>query len=481
MLYRHTFIYFLSFGFPAFIAFISLAYFTRILTPDEFGYYSILLVIINFINSVLFQWIRLSLLRYRETYQSKDKDRELFSTLFFAFSLVMCVSVMLGLMANWILSDMRLTYSILFLVLVVSWLKAWHELNITLFRAEFSTVKYGIFSFVQALLAFLIGALFVVLFDSGGIGLIVGLGISLAITVIYPTYKKWIGTVKYSEVKLDSLKQFANFGIPLTFTFAMAFIINSSDKLFISWLLNHHSTGIYAAAYDFTDKSLLTIMSVVNLAAYPILIKVFERDGKHAAAVQMSNNATLILLVSFPAMIGLIALSDRIANVFFGEEFAVGIAAIIPLIALSAFLKGIKLYYVDLAFQLANQTKIQIAPVVVGALLNVVFNYILIPQYGLNGAAIATILSYLIALLIGVMIGRRFISYRFPWADSFKIMIAAAIMTVVLKMTAGEVDNALNLSFSIVIGMIAYAITIAFLFYKRTVSTYESVRKKFNI
>src|SRR5690348_6455620 len=60
----HTAIYLLARGLPGLIAFLSIPLFSRLLDPTEYGRYALVIATVNLLNALLFQWLRLSLVRY---------------------------------------------------------------------------------------------------------------------------------------------------------------------------------------------------------------------------------------------------------------------------------------------------------------------------------------------------------------------------------------------------------------------------------
>ena len=64
MLLKHSVYYMLARGLPGVASFAALALYTRLLEPDEYGRYALVITGVGFFNVVFFQWIRLSLLRF---------------------------------------------------------------------------------------------------------------------------------------------------------------------------------------------------------------------------------------------------------------------------------------------------------------------------------------------------------------------------------------------------------------------------------
>ena len=81
-------------------------------------------------------------------------------------------------------------------------------------------------------------------------------------------------------------------------------------------------------------------------------------------------------------------------------------------------------------------TKVLMVLVVVAALLNVVLNVLLVPALGIVGAAVATLISYIVLVTGGFIYSRRLLRVSIPWLALVKFTVLATIMYVaVLQVT----------------------------------------------
>src|SRR5271170_3528243 len=75
---KHTAIYLLARGLPGVIAFLAIPIFSRLLDPAAYGKYALVFATVALLNAILFQWLRLSLVRYLPAY--RDNPARLKST-----------------------------------------------------------------------------------------------------------------------------------------------------------------------------------------------------------------------------------------------------------------------------------------------------------------------------------------------------------------------------------------------------------------
>jgi O-antigen/teichoic acid export membrane protein len=144
--------------------------------------------------------------------------------------------------------------------------------------------------------------------------------------------------------------------------------------------------------------------------------------------------------------------------VLLGEAFQRVAGQLMPWIALSTFLRGVKAYYFDLAFQLGLRTDLQIWAVAVAAVVNVGLNLWWIPTYGLFGAVYATVAAYALALVISVWLSGKTFSMPFPAWELSRIALATLCMAAVLWLVPG--GGWIKLGTMAVAGVVVYTVAV---------------------
>jgi O-antigen/teichoic acid export membrane protein len=418
----HTAIYFVARGLPGLVAFCAIPLFTRLLTPQEYGKYALVLVTVNLINALLFQWVRLSLVRYLPAY--RDDLPKFKSTLFStSFALVIALGIVSGLLCLlpigheyrafvgpcWVMLAAQAAFE-----LACEWargdLRPWHVMRLQITRSG-STLLLG-----MTLVWLGMGWLGPV---SGTIG-----GMVLALLVL--SRRDWSGI----RFRIDPaiFDRVAKYGIPLSLTVALAVVVAGSDRFLIAWYLDEARAGIYAVAVDFTTQTLTLLLMVINMAMFPLAVRALEHKGIEAARAQMRQNASLLLGIGIPCVVGFALLAPGIAHLFIGRQFRDAAAAIIPLIGLGAFLSGLKAYHFDAAFQFADRTLYQVWIILAAAILNFVFNVLAIPHWGINGSAIASVAAYVLSICLTAWIGRRSFPLPFPMDSLLIVLLSACAM-----------------------------------------------------
>ena len=419
MLIKHVLLYLLGRLVPGAASLLAVALYTRLLTPGEYGHYALVMAAAGILNAVVFQWLILSLGRLLPAHEHQPQP--LLSTALTGFLILAFITSILGGLVAWLWPDESLRWFIV-LAVAMTWAQAWFDLNLKIINTRLAPIRYGVLNSVKALLAISLG---VGLFYRGWdvIGILIGLIMSALLSSLL-ALKHWNGfSVRHFDMKL--LKDFISYGAPLTLTFTLRFVVDASDRFFLGWIINAKAVGNYSAAYDITQQSLGMLMSVVHLAAFPLVLRALEEKGIVEARSQLKKNVLMLLAISLPATVGLVMLADDIAMLMLGTEFREDASLIITVVALAAFVSGIKSFYVDYSFQLGRKMKGQVWTVMWAALANVGLNLWWIPIYGVAGAAYATLGAFLVGFFFSCYLGRKVFPLPPLPKESYKILLAS--------------------------------------------------------
>src|SRR5690606_31593212 len=98
------------------------------------------------------------------------------------------------------------------------------------------------------------------------------------------------------------------YGLPLTLTFGLDFIVSSSDRLLLGALAGVAAVGAYSASYDLAQQGMAALMMTVNLGAFPMAVRALETGGPAALRAQLERHAVVLLGLALPAAAALAVL-----------------------------------------------------------------------------------------------------------------------------------------------------------------------------
>ncbi|MGQ9882078.1 MAG: lipopolysaccharide biosynthesis protein, partial [Armatimonadota bacterium] len=271
ILLRHTGIYLLARGVPGLVNFLAIAVYTRLLSPEEYGRYALVIAGAGFANVVLFQWLALALLRY---VPGHDTPLYLMATAKAIYRWLVLATAIGGLLLiPWVPQSWQLLFAG---GLVLLWAQAWFEINLQVLRAKLAPVAFGIASGLKAVLAIVTGVSLLKWYPVA-LAPIVGHIVGFLLGSAVPWRSLWQGVRVRDDRRIAV--QIMQYGVPLSATLALSYLLNSSDRFLIAYFIGDHAAGVYAAGYDLASQILLMLMLIINTAAFPLILTDLEQRG----------------------------------------------------------------------------------------------------------------------------------------------------------------------------------------------------------
>lgn len=253
------------------------------------------------------------------------------------------------------------------------------------------------------------------------------------------------------------------------------------DTLFIGAVVGSGAVAAYEAAWRVSLGVVVISQGTANVI-FPIISEL-EESGNHTAIKEHFSQALAIgFLVVPPAAVGAWSVGNQILSLVFDipSEYSVGIVLVILVFARGfdalndisgRFLMGL------------DKPKFIAVSVIVFLFMNVLLNYILVPSYGIFGAAIATSVAFASNALLNYMFLNRIIHVRFPWREFGIFTLSAGIMWFVLLQVQSMIPpfSIVNLIINISTGIFSFAlVTFLFLitFSQYSPQMLESIKKK---
>ena len=432
VLERQVVIYIPSLMIPGLVNLLALAFYTRILDTAAYGRYIIILSIVVTAKMVVFEWLRLGILRFFQAKQSIGDLNALISTSLYGFAIVCLIILIPWIICATFLPINNLLKKDLWFALPLLLIWTLFEQILQMNRAALNAKRYGILSTSKAIFGLFASMIFITIFRLSENGVFLGLVFGAFVSVLID-WPRWLSRFNFRLIRRDIGVELLRYGIPFTLTLGMGLVISLSDRFMLQHFIGSEAVGVYAASYDLVNQSVMMVFTLLNLAAYPIVLKALDKGGIDSARKQLQQYAVILIALALPISVGLALTAKPFAAVFLGEDFQQVGWQVMPWISVATFLMGAKAFYADLSFQIGLRTDLQIWPVAVAALLNVCLNLWWIPVYGVIGAAKATCFSYLLALVLSLSIGWRVFKLPYPFSTIWRILLATLVMTVGLK------------------------------------------------
>jgi O-antigen/teichoic acid export membrane protein len=422
---KHSVIYGLGVAIGQLVGFFLIPVYTRYLTPADYGRLEIFQTTLSILGIIFVMGLTTALFRSYFNYDDEEKRKTVVGTafLFLTGTSLVLLLILMALASDFSTlffgsADYTFYFRVIFLTLFFN---VGIVIAFSVFRAREESKKYAIFAVIQFLVTAVLSILFVVVLDKGVLGILEG-GLIAAFLLYFILLRNTIKNAK-PGLSIAELKEMLSFGLPLVPASLAAWIMTMADRYFLQFLSTSQELGLYSLGYKFGMIVQALIVGPFTLAWAPFLFSVAKE--KNARDIY-SSVLTYFALVAMAVALVLSVLSKEILEVVAAPAFY-GAYKVIPLIALSYALYGCY-FIVAVGINLENKTKYLAFIVGAGAAVNLGLNYLLIPSYGMMGAAVATVISNLLLPIGSYLVSKRYYPIKYEWGRVGKIFLAAGLV-----------------------------------------------------
>ncbi|MBN1694609.1 lipopolysaccharide biosynthesis protein [candidate division WOR-3 bacterium] len=445
---------------PALIGLVTIPIVAHFFTPEDYGQYILVKITIS-VLLIIIGWLSMAILRFYPEYEKNNRIEEFYSTvvklLFLSvFIVVFLFYVVLSLLKKSIDSSL---YSLMLIGLSIFVFNAVFDVLLNFLRIRREVNAYNVFRVWESVASLGLGVFLVFFIGMDVEGLLWGMLISLFFALPF----LWKSAVKYFAMssgfsKKLSLEMFT-YGVPLMVGNLAAWVLSLSDRYILNIFYTSREVGIYSLSYAVSEKSILFLSSLFLLASRPLGMRIWENEREDVAKEYITNITRFYLILSIPMVVGLSVLGELIINVVGSPEYYEGYR-IISFVAVSGLLLGLQQeFQVPLIFK--KKTNLIMLSILISGLLNIVLNFIFIPEYGYFAAAVSTLVSYVVLLVSVIVFSRNFLIWKFPFKTLLRVLVCSAIMGFFIYLINNFLESSLfSLTILVILGVIIYAISI---------------------
>ena len=201
------------------------------------------------------------------------------------------------------------------------------------------------------------------------------------------------------------------------------------DITMLDIMKSNEVVGYYANSQRIVNL-VVTVLIAATAVYMPRLSYLFEENKLEFNRI-LKNGFELILTVSIPAWIGLIAISQPLVISFLGNDFFKATVTV----SILSFMIPLKCVGDLICYQVmmcAQQEVLLMKSYFITMVVNLVNNLFLIPRFGAEGAAVASVISEILAFLFVFWFSRKYICIRLEKGVIFKTVLCTGIMACVI-------------------------------------------------
>ncbi|HEY8108890.1 MAG TPA: flippase [Patescibacteria group bacterium] len=196
------------------------------------------------------------------------------------------------------------------------------------------------------------------------------------------------------------------------------------DIFLLSLMRSTAEVGVYGVIFKVYEL-VMALPGFFNNSVFPVLVRRLKSGTANAEAMVQKVFDALVAGGAGVAAGGIV-LAPQIMQVIGGSEFVSGADAL--QIILVAILLSFAIFTFSTLFVAMGHQSMVLRVAGVGLVLNVILNLLLIPKYGINGSAVATVASEVVVFTAYYVLARRSLSVRVSLRTVPRIFLAAAIM-----------------------------------------------------
>lgn len=219
------------------------------------------------------------------------------------------------------------------------------------------------------------------------------------------------------------------FGLPLVPTGWLVWMLNVSDRFFLSHYRGLADVGVYAVAYNLGLMLMQVFFNPVWLTYPPAAVELHVTGRPEELRTLTRYSLKYGLLLMLPATAAFSILARPILVTFSTAAFARG-AFVIPLVAVGYLFSMLAAFPVT-GLELAKRTRTVLWINVAAAAANVTVNVVFVPVFGMAACAVATLLAFALQFSLAVALGSRYVRLEMTREDAWRIAAVTSSVAIV--------------------------------------------------
>ncbi len=406
-----------SFG-AKFLSFILMRLYTGCMTTDGYSTADLLYQTVNVLYPVLTFSMADAVIRFG---MDKGYNQKQVYTVAVASTLIgLAFFALISPVFN--LFDMYKDYG--FLLYVYCYFSCFRQIASNFVRAKGYVKLFAADGILSTLVIVICNIIFLVALDMGVTGYVLSIIISDAVSIIVLTLLA--GLNKYLDISYFSknlFKEMLKYSAPLIPTYVLWWITSASDRWFVISLCGDETNGIYSAAYKI--PSLLMMFTTLFYQAWQMsaienrndsgLAKFYTKIYGAYSSLLMIAAAGIIMLVK--PLTYLLVDNDPSKNFTFAYHYT-------PILVIAMVFQCL-CQFTSSVYNVKKKSMNSLLTSLIAAAVNIILNFILIPDYGAYGAAIATAAAYAACFAIRIFDVRNLIPFK---VSHFRIIVNTIVI-----------------------------------------------------
>jgi len=295
-------------------------------------------------------------------------------------------------------------------------------------------VPFSLLLFLQISLPFLFALLLVGIFglSTMGVALAYTAGLGAVVLFAFGTFLKKHSSVLKAKIRISKplLKKLLMFALPVLLSGVAGAIIGYMSTLMIAIFRTSSEVGFYQVAYP-AANSLLYFPRAMGVVLFPMISELWARRKHELIGGAMHTLIKFSFIFIAPAALIIIAFPGVVISLLFGSEYLAASLAL-QILALMAIVQTLYTISNRMILGIGKPAVITVVMVIM-ACFAFTLNLILIPPYGIEGAAVATFLSMLVGLSLSLYFARKYVKFTIPSSPLIKTLVGGLLTLLMVS------------------------------------------------
>ena len=430
---------------------------TKTLPIEEYGLWVQIIVTIGLILPFANMGLSPAIVRFLAAEKDKKKIQEGFYSiavfiLFTSLVASLLIFIFSEPLASGFFENRTDIIKILSLIIPIECLNV---LFLNVFRTFQQIKRYSFFNILHTYVMVVLVA-YCLLSGSGIFGALISFLIARTIVFLL------MGSLIISEIgvkipNFSHLNEYLHFSVPTVPVAISSWVIRSSDRYIIAYVLGIAFVGYYSPGYMLGSMIHMYTLPLVILLV-PVISKLYDEGKEEDVKIYLEYSLKYFLMLAIPSAFGLSILSKQILILLSTPEIASYGYLIVPFTAVSMILFGANAVIAQI-LALVKKTKINGSIWIIAALMNLGLNFVFIPYFGILGAAITTLIAYALAFILTAYYSFKYFKFNIDFRFILKSILASIVMSLVII----KWDPVRTLDVMIVIGVCAVVYSVILL------------------
>ena len=375
-------------------------FYTRILSTAEFGTSDLISQTANLLIPLAAVGICDGIFRF--TLDSAVDKKKILSTgiaILFLGSALMCAFVQL----LWFFDTLN-DYILLIALYVIA--ANLHLAFANYIRAEGKNILFAVQGIINTVLTILLNILFLAVFEMSSTGYVLSVVVAdFTLCIILFFAARLYKCISVKAIDTRVAKDMLKFSIPYIPTTIMWLITSVSDRYIVTAYRNVHENGLYAAAYKL--PTMLSLVSGVFIEAWHFSSVKDASDEERAGF--FGNVYDNFMGFMFFCGACIIAGAQIFTKILLSESYFES-WRYVPILVIATVFSTLVSFLGSVYF-LKKKSALSMLTAMAGAVTNIILNFLLIPKWGALGAAVATLVCYLLVYVIRAVNTKKYVRF----------------------------------------------------------------------